>query len=182
MIFAGLAGELHWCCRCSLQGSPSSSDAPAPKARRIAHSANSRSADEWVTALYNSRASFLATTAVPEDPAEAIRGGLVLTPLLGCKARTPLDWTHAWAMLVNGREPLHSLSRSKENGRVTGMVATYDRISSSEPRPSSPGRAPYSSKVHSPPCLSSADFPILCLPGDKLFQSKELDNGYACHQ
>ena len=52
-----------------------------------------------VTALYNSRASFLATTAVPEDPAEAIRGGLVLTPLLGCKARTPLDWTHAWAML-----------------------------------------------------------------------------------
>ena len=71
----------------------------APKARRIAHSANSRSADEWVTALYNSRASFLATTAVPEDPAEAIRGGLVLTPLLGCKARTPLDWTHAWAML-----------------------------------------------------------------------------------
>ena len=42
---------------------------------------------------------FLATTAVPEDPAEAIRGGLVLTPLLGCKAKTPLDWTHAWAML-----------------------------------------------------------------------------------
>ena len=36
---------------------------------------------------------------MPEDPAEAIRGGLVLTPLLGCKARTPLDWTHAWAML-----------------------------------------------------------------------------------
>ena len=186
----------------------SSSDAPAPKARRIAHSANRRSADEWVTALYNSRASFLATTAVPEDPAEAIRGGLVLTPLLGCKARTPLDWTHAWAMLGEwagtiafpipeqgdffcGRRHLpfggshlrlpsgpagirtttgslsalarptpyqlsHRVaSRSKENGRVMEMVATYDRTLSSEPRPSSSGRAPYSSKVHSPPCLSS---------------------------
>ena len=75
------------------------SDAPAPKARRIAHPANRRSADDWVTALQDSRASFLATTAVPEDPAEAMRGGLLLTPLLGCKARTPLDWTHAWAML-----------------------------------------------------------------------------------
>ena len=75
------------------------SDARALKARRIVHPANSRSADEWVIALCNSRANFLATTAVPEDPAEAIRGGLVLTPLLGCKARTPLDWTHAWAML-----------------------------------------------------------------------------------
>ena len=75
------------------------SDARAPKARRIVHPANSRSAGEWVIALCNSRANFLATTAVPEDPAEAIRGGLVLTPLLGCKAKTPLDWTHAWAML-----------------------------------------------------------------------------------
>ena len=75
------------------------SDARAPKARRIVHPANNKSADEWVTALCNSRANFLATTAVPEDPAEAIRGGLVLTPLLGCKAKTPLDWTHAWAML-----------------------------------------------------------------------------------
>ena len=79
--------------------SSSPSDAPAPKARRIAHPANRRSADDWVTALQDSRASFLATTAVPEDPAEAMRGGLLLTPLLGCKARTPLDWTHAWAML-----------------------------------------------------------------------------------
>ena len=87
------------------------SDAPAPKARRTAHPANRRSADDWVTALQDSRASFLATTAVPEDPAEAMRGGLLLTPLLGCKARTPLDWTHAWAMLGEGLEPLHSPHR-----------------------------------------------------------------------
>ena len=73
-------------------------DARAHKSRRIAHPVDSKSPDEWVTTLYHSRASFLATTAVPEDPAEALQGGLILTPLMGCKARTPLDWTHAWAM------------------------------------------------------------------------------------
>ena len=40
------------------------SDARAPKARRIVHPANSKSADEWVAALCTSRANFLATTAV----------------------------------------------------------------------------------------------------------------------
>lgn len=40
--------------------------------------------------LRKSRANFLATSAVPEDPADALRGGLLLTPLMGCKARTPL--------------------------------------------------------------------------------------------
>ena len=59
--------------------SSSPSDAPAPKARRIAHPAN-RTADDWVTVLQDSRASFLATTAVPEDPTEAMQGGLLLTP------------------------------------------------------------------------------------------------------
>ena len=48
-----------------------------------------------------------------------------------------------------------SLSLSKVNGRVTEMVATYDRILSSEPRPSSPGLVPYSNREHSPPCLFS---------------------------
>lgn len=74
-------------------------DVRAPKSRRIAHPATSKTPDEWVTALQNSRANFLSTTAVPDDPAEAIRGGLVLTPMLGATARTPLDWIHAWAML-----------------------------------------------------------------------------------
>ena len=71
----------------------------AHKSRRIDNPGDNRSPDDWVAELRNSRASFLATTAVPEDPAEALRGGLLLTPLMGCKARTPLDWTHAWAML-----------------------------------------------------------------------------------
>ena len=104
--------------------SSSPSDAPAPKARRIAHPANCRSADDWVTALQDSRASFLATTAVPEDPAEAMRGGLLLTPLLGCKARTPLDWTHAWAMLGEWAGAIAFPIPEQENGRVMEMADT----------------------------------------------------------
>ena len=128
------------------------SDARAPKARRIVHPANNKSADEWVTALCNSRANFLATTAVPEDPAEAIRGGLVLTPLLGCKAKTPLDWTHAWAMLGEWAGIIAFLSLRKENGRVTEMAGTCVQTLSSEPRPSSHGPVPSSSRERSPPC------------------------------
>ena len=75
------------------------SETRAHKSRRLAPTAISRTPEEWVTLLKQSRANFLATTAVPEDPAEAVRGGLTLTPLLGTTARTPLDWTHAWAML-----------------------------------------------------------------------------------
>ena len=75
------------------------SETRAHKSRRLAPTAISRTPEEWVTLLKQSRANFLATTAVPEDPVEAIRGGLTLTPLLGTTARTPHDWTHAWAML-----------------------------------------------------------------------------------
>ena len=142
------------------------SDARAPKARRIGHPANNKSADEWVTALCNSRANFLATTAVPEDPAEAIRGGLVLTPLLGCKAKTPLDWTHAWAMLgewagiiafpipAQGEWPRHGDGRYLRPDFVqrTPPFLTW-------------ARPIFEQGALSPMSVFPAHFPILCLPG-----------------
>ena len=106
----------------------------AHKSRRIDNPRDNRSPDDWVAELRTSRASFLATTAVPEDPAEALRGGLLLTPLMGCKARTPLDWTHAWAML----------------GEWAGTVAF--------PIPEQGGEwprlGPYLNKEHCRPCRS----------------------------
>ena len=75
------------------------SDSRAHKARRIAATATSKPPSEWEAELCRSRARLLATSAVPEDPSDALHGGLLLTPLLGCKAKTPLEWTHAWAML-----------------------------------------------------------------------------------
>ena len=161
------------------QGS-SSSDAPAPKARRIAHPANRKSADEWVAALHDSRANFLATTAVPEDPTEARRGGLLLTPLLGCKARTPLDWTHAWAMLGEWAGaiafPLPEQAEWPRHG--DGRYLRPDFVERTPPFLTW-ARPIFEQGALSPMSVFPADFPILCLPGDKLFQSKELDNGYS---
>ena len=155
--------------------SSSPSDAPVPKARRIAHPANRRSADEWVTALQDSRASFLATTAVPEDPAEAMRGGLLLTPLLGCKARTPLDWTHAWAMLGEWAGaiafPIPEQGEWPRHG--DGRYLRPDFVERTPPFLTW-ARPIFEQGALSPMSVFPADFPILCLPGDKLFQSKEL--------
>ena len=75
------------------------SETRAHKSRRLAPTAVHRTPEEWVTLLQQSRANFLATASVPDDPADALRGGLILTPFLGATAKTPLDWTHAWAML-----------------------------------------------------------------------------------
>ena len=146
------------------------SDARAPKARRIALPATSKTPDEWVTALKDSRANFLATTTVPEDPADAIRGGLVLTPLLGTTARTPLDWTHAWAML----------------GEWAGIIAfpipangVWPDYAQRTPPFLTWARPIFEQGALSPMSVFPASFPILCLPGDKLFQSKEVDKGYS---
>jgi len=80
---------------------------------------------------------------------------------------------------VNGLESLHSLSRSMQNGRVTEMVAIYDGLCRADPALPDLG-APYiQARSLSPMSVFPADFPILCLPGDKLFQSKELDKGYS---
>ena len=109
-----------------------------------------------------------------------MRGGLLLTPLLGCKARTPLDWTHAWAMLgewagtiafpipEQGEWPRHGDGRYLRPDFVerTPPFLTWAR--------------PSSSKVHSPLCQSSQPTSLSsAFPGDKLFQSKELTIGYS---
>ena len=154
-------------------------DTRAHKSRRLAHPADRKSPEEWVTELRNSRANFLATTAVPEDPAEALRGGLILTPLLGCKARTPLDWTHAWAMLgewagkiafpipENGTWPRHG----------HGIYLRPDYIHRTPPFLTW-ARPIFEQGALSPMSVFPADFPILCLPGDKLFQSKDVETTY----
>ena len=132
------------------------------------------------TALQDSRASFLATTAVPEDPAEAMRGGLLLTPLLGCKARTPLDWTHAWAMLGEWAGaiafPIPEQGEWPRHG--DGRYLRPDFVERTPPFLTW-ARPIFEQGALSPMSVFPADFPILCLPGDKLFQSKELARGYS---
>ena len=123
--------------------------------------------------------STVATIAVPEDPLEALRGGLILTLLLGCRARTPLDWTHAWAMLgewagkiafplpENGKWPRHG----------HGIYLRPDYIYRTPPFLTW-ARPIFEQGALSPMSVFPADFPILCLPGDKLFQSKDVEEAY----
>jgi hypothetical protein len=154
--------------------------ARATKSRRIATPANSKSPEEWIAELSNSRASFLATSAVPEDPSEALFGGLLLTPLLGCKARTPLDWTHAWAMLgewagkVAFPVPAPGVGWPRHGHGQFLRPNFYNRT----PPFLTWARPIFEQGALSPLSVFPADFPILCLPGDKLFQSKEIDSDY----
>ena len=73
---------------------------------------------------------------MPEDPAEALRGGLLLTPLMGCKARTPLDWTHAWAMLGEwaGTVAFPIPAHMEWNGHGTDTAFTLGPTLSTETR------------------------------------------------
>ena len=155
---------------------PDACDARAHKSRRLA---DSKSPEEWVTALCNSRASFLTTTAVPEDPAEALRGGLILTPLMGCKARTPLDWTHAWAMLGEwaGKIAFPIPEDGKWPRHGHGIYLRPDYIHRTPPFLTW-ARPIFEQGALSPMSVFPADFPILCLPGDKLFQSKDVEKVY----
>ena len=152
----------------------------AHKSRRIDNPRDNRSPDDWVAELRTSRASFLATTAVPEDPAEALRGGLLLTPLMGCKARTPLDWTHAWAMLgewagtVAFPIPAHGVEWPRHGH---GIYLRPNFIHRTPPFLTW-ARPIFEQGALSPMSVFPSDFPILCLPGDKLFQSKDLDDAY----
>ena len=154
-------------------------DVRAHKSRRLAHPADIKSPDEWVTALCDSRASFLATTALPNDPAEALRGGLILTPLMGCKARTPLDWTHAWAMLGEwaGKIAFPIPEDGKWPRHGHGIYLRPDYIHRTPPFLTW-ARPIFEQGALSPMSVFPADFPILCLPGDKLFQSKDVEEAY----
>ena len=157
-------------------------DPRAPKSRRIATPADRKSPAEWMAKLCASRTDFLSTSAVPVDPSDALLllGGLLLTPLLGCTARTPLDWTHAWAMLgewagkVSFPVPAPGVAWPR-HGR--GRYLRPDFIQRTPPFLSC-ARPIFEQGALPPMSVFPANFPILCLPGDKLFQSKDVDDNY----
>ena len=92
------------------------------------------------------------------------------------KARTPLDWTHAWAMLgewagkiafpipEDGTWPRHR----------HGIYLRPDYIHRTPPFLTW-ARPIFEQGALSPMSVFPAAFPILCLPGDKLFQSKDVE-------
>ena len=65
---------------CPMEQEPPTGDGTrAHKARKLTPAC--KTPIEWVAELTASRARFLSTSAVPEDPVGAVQGGLILTPL-----------------------------------------------------------------------------------------------------
>ena len=160
------------------QEPPTEEDARAHKARRIAIAR--KSPEEWVAELIASRTRFLATTAVPDDPVGAVQGGLLLTPLAGAIAKTPLDWAHAWAILGEWAGvvafPIPENGEWKRHGDGRYLRPEYAERT---PPFLTWARPIFEQGALSPMAVLPAEFPIICLPGDKLFQSKEVAEGYS---
>ena len=99
---------------------------------------------------------------------------------MGCKARTPLDWTHAWAMLgewagtVAFPIPAHGVEWPRHGH---GIYLRPNFIHRTPPFLTW-ARPIFEQGALSPMSVFPSNFPILCLPGDKLFQSKDLDDAY----
>ena len=93
---------------------------------------------------------------------------------MGCKARTPLDWTHAWAMLGEWLEKLLSQSLKTENGHAMAWHLLATRLHPQNSTFPHLGPTHLRTRSNSGQCRGNP-FPILCLPGDKLFQSKDVE-------
>ena len=159
---------------CPTEQQPPTEDvARAHKARKLAPACKTPA--EWVKELTASRANFLSTTAVPEDPVEAVHGGLIFTPLVGTIARTPLDWAHAWAILGEWAGvvafPIPENGEWKRHGDGRYLRPEYTERT---PPFLTWARPIFEQGALSPMAVLPANFPIICLPGDKLFQSKEV--------
>ena len=164
---------------CHLEQEPPAGDGTrAHKARKLAPAC--KTPTEWVAELAASRARFLSTSAVPDDPVGAVQGGLILTPLAGAIAKTPLDWAHAWAILGEWAGvvafPIPENGEWKRHGDGRYLRPEYTERT---PPFLTWARPIFEQGALSPMAVLPADFPIVCLPGDKLFQSKEVAEGYS---
>ena len=97
---------------------------------------------------------------------------------MACKARTPLDWTHAWAMLGEWAGkiafPLPKDGKWPRHGH--GIYLRPDYIHRTPPFLT--WARPISNKKHSHRCRSSQLISPSFAPGDKLFQSKDVEKAF----
>ena len=112
-------------------------------------------------------------------PAEVLRGGLILTPLMGCKARTSLDWTHTWAMLGEwaGKIAFPIPEDGKWPRHGHGIYLRPDYIHRTPPF-----LTIFEQGALSPMSVFPADFPILCLLETNSFRARMLKKHIAFPQ
>lgn len=133
--------------------------------------------------LKESRARFLTESQKPPDSEAAMMSGLLFTPLLGCRAKNPVDWLHAWALIglfMNkvafppGANPDGSQAEWGRNGHT---LLVNPKLLGRRPPFTTWARPIFEQGALPVLALLPMEFVIISLPGDKLYQARDVDMG-----
>ena len=140
-----------------------------------------KSPEQLIQELHLSRVSFIKTSKYPADATDAVMSGFLTSPLLGCSAKTPLQWVHAWAIIglfmSNCAFPVPTkiekgMPAWPRCGHAIGVTENMER----RIPPFTTWARPILEQGALPVlAVMQSDFPIISLPGDQIFQSRKVD-------
>lgn len=139
-------------------------------------------AQTMATGLMASRRRYVQTQQDPPDYSSLASSGLLWAPLLLAKAELPVHWTHAWALLGEWSGhvcfPLPDRAADGKYNWVKHGTAMLldDAYKQRVPPLVSWGRPAFEQGALPSLVFLPADFPVLVLPGDKLFQNRHINS------
>ena len=142
------------------------------------------SATDMVLGLLASRRDYVTSEDHAFDYESVAASGLLWTPLASCKARQPLHWTHAWALLGEWSGhiafPLPALADDGSHNWPRHGTACLLQPEFRKRLPPFVGWAypAFEQGALAPLVFLPANFPIIVLPGDKMFQSRDVSPDY----
>ena len=139
-----------------------------------------------VLGLLASRRDYVTSDDHAFDYESVAASGLLWTPLASCKARQPLHWTHAWALLGEWSGhiafPLPALADDGSHNWPRHGTACLLQPEFRKRLPPFVGWAypAFEQGALAPLVFLPANFPIIVLPGDtgKMFQSRDVSPDY----
>lgn len=140
------------------------------------------SAEEMADGLLESRRAYINQGVDKPDFDQAISSGLLWSPLISTVATRPLHWVHAWALL--GEWAGHTVFPIPDTASASSAWPRHGTATFLEPKAQARipplvtwGRPAFEQGALAPLVFLPATFTIAVLPGDKLFQSKDvMDN------
>ena len=138
------------------------------------------SAADMAIGLLASRRQYVTSEEHDLDYDSVAASGLLWTPLASCKASQPLHWTHAWALLGDwsGHIAFPLPTRTDDGSHDWPRHGTACLL-----QPEFRKRLPpfvgwaypaFEQGALAPLVFLPATFPIIVLPGDKMFQSRDV--------
>ena len=138
------------------------------------------SAADMAIGLLASRRQYVTSEEHDLDYDSVAASGLLWTPLASCKASQPLHWTHAWALLGEWSGhiafPLPALTDDGSHDWPRHGTACLLQPEFRKRLPPFVGWAypAFEQGALAPLVFLPATFPIIVLPGDKMFQSRDV--------